>query len=257
MHILLSNDDGFYAKGLRSLYESLKNDSSNYKISIAAPDRNCSGASSSLTLNAPLTLREIEKNQFCIQGTPADCVHIALTGLVKDTPEIIISGINFGSNLGDDTLYSGTVAAAIEGRHLGVLSIAISLCIKQDYEKLYFDTATQYLRIILDKIKKTKDFQTKKLTGILNINVPNVPFSEIKGIQVTRLGFRHMAQNIIEGKDPRGRKIYWIGSAGESADNNEGTDFFAIENNYVSITPIHTDLTSHNEIKSVQSFFNN
>ena len=235
MKILLTNDDGVYAKGLNILADSLHDRA---KLTIVAPDRDCSGVSNSLTLTAPLRVRYIEDDILSVEGTPVDCVHMALTGLFRELPEIVISGINSCSNLGDDVLYSGTVAAAMEGRNLGFPAIAISLV---GEKHLHFETASQ---IILNLLGRLTIAPLSPQT-ILNINVPDVPFSDLKGMAVTRLGSRHRAEPLVPAFDPRGDRVYWVGAAGKEQDAGPGTDFYAITNNMVSITPIHVDLTHY------------
>ncbi len=237
MKILLSNDDGVHAEGIKALANALRDIA---EIIVVAPDRNRSGASNSLTLEQPLRVSEIEKNVYSVQGTPTDCVHFALNELLKDDlPDLVLSGINHGANLGDDTLYSGTVAAAMEGHFLGVQSIAFSLV-----GKLHFDTAAKIVREVVEKHIQSP-IPTNRL---LNINIPDVEYDRLAGRQVTRLGARHHAENMIKQKDPRGHDIYWLGPPGKEQDSGEGTDFFAIEHNYVSITPLQVDLTAHESL---------
>ncbi|MDB1124860.1 5'/3'-nucleotidase SurE [Vibrio algarum] len=240
MKILLSNDDGVYAEGIRALADSLKDIA---EIIIVAPDRNRSGASNSLTLENPLRVVEIEKNIYSVQGTPTDCVHFALNELLKDDmPDLVLSGINHGANLGDDVLYSGTVAAAMEGHFLGVQSIAFSLVGNQ-----HFETAGKIVRAIVDQ-HITSPIPTNRL---LNINIPDVPFNQLKGQEVTRLGARHHAETMIKQQDPRGQDVYWLGPPGKEQDAGIGTDFYAIENGFVSITPMQVDLTAHESLASM------
>lgn len=276
MRILISNDDGHHSPGLKSLVEGLQkycNLASSTKnqqdsqarqnttifideISVVVPDRDRSGASNSLTLDRPL--RAVSINQFpwlneayYLAGTPTDCVHIAITALLSQAPDIVISGINVGANLGDDVLYSGTVAAATEGRFLGFPALAVSLAI-DDGENRYYDTA---MRVVWDILQKLPEFP---LSGdsILNINVPNLPYAELKGIKTTRLGKRHKAKPAVKSKDPRGNTVYWIGPVGNSADCGPGTDFHAIENAYVSITPLSIDLTDKSALQSLDKWVN-
>jgi len=233
--ILLSNDDGFLAPGLAVLAKKLK---SIAHVTVVAPDRNRSGASNSLSLVNPLRVTTTENGFLSVNGTPTDCVHLALTGLLKELPEMVVSGINEGSNLSDDVLYSGTVAGAMEGRFLGVSSIAVSLagpkC--QHYEAAAEITQQLVLRLVHDPLPKHT---------ILNVNVPDLPLDELRGIQVTRLGTRHIAEPTIKTVDPRGRRIYWIGQPGPEEDAGPGTDFYAVNSGYVSITPLHLDLTHY------------
>jgi 5'-nucleotidase len=235
MRILISNDDGVHAPGLAHLAEAL---SKIGDITVVAPDRNRSGVSNSLTLEHPLRVISTANGFFSINGTPTDCVHVAVTGLLKEMPDIVVSGINEGSNLSDDVLYSGTVAAATEGRFLGLPSIAISLAGPRCE---HYDTAAQVAKNLVEQLRTTP----LTTDTILNVNVPDVPFSELRGIQVTRLGTRHIAEPTIKAIDPRGRKIYWIGPPGLEQDAGPGTDFYAVSSGYVSITPLHVDLTHY------------
>jgi 5'-nucleotidase len=242
MHILLSNDDGYLATGLSVLAEYL---AKNATISVVAPDKNRSAASNSLTLEMPLRAHPSENGFIRVDGTPTDCVHLAITGLLDDEPDMVFAGINHGSNLGDDVIYSGTVAAATEGRFLGLPAVAISLV---GSDPTHFETAAEVAVTLLKNIVANplpKD-------TLLNVNVPDIPMSEIQGYQVTRLGQRHRAEPVIKSSDPRGREIYWVGPPGKEQDAGTGTDFHAIKNNYVSITPLQLDLTRYdtmNEIK--------
>ncbi len=242
MHILLSNDDGYLATGLCVLAEYL---AKNATISVVAPDKNRSAASNSLTLEMPLRAHPSENGFIRVDGTPTDCVHLAITGLLDDEPDMVFAGINHGSNLGDDVIYSGTVAAATEGRFLGLPAVAISLV---GSDPTHFETAAEVAVTLLKNIVANplpKD-------TLLNVNVPDILLSEIQGYQVTRLGQRHRAEPVIKSSDPRGREIYWVGPPGKEQDAGKGTDFYAIKNNYVSITPLQLDLTRYdtmNEIK--------
>ncbi|EKO4007358.1 5'/3'-nucleotidase SurE [Vibrio fluvialis] len=237
LKILLSNDDGVYAEGIRALAYALADLA---EIIIVAPDRNRSGASNSLTLEQPLRVTRIEPNIYSVQGTPTDCVHFALNELLKDElPDLVLSGINHGANLGDDVLYSGTVAAAMEGHFLGVQSIAFSLVGKH-----HFATAGKIARqLVLQHL--SSPIPTNRL---INVNIPDLPFDKLKGHQVTRLGARHHAESMIKQKDPRGHDIYWLGPPGKEQDAGEGTDFHAVEHGYVSITPMQVDLTAHESL---------
>lgn len=235
MKILVSNDDGFLAPGINILAKVLKEIG---EVTVVAPDRNRSGASNSLTLDNALRTTTAENGFICVNGTPTDCVHLAVTGLLTEMPDMVVSGINQGSNLSDDVLYSGTVAAATEGRFLGLPSIAISLV---GPKCLHYDTAAQVAKQLVIKLRKDplpKD-------TILNVNVPDLPLAELRGFQVTRLGTRHIAEPTIKAVDPRGRKIYWIGQPGPEEDAGPGTDFHAVSTGYVSITPLHLDLTHY------------
>jgi 5'-nucleotidase len=236
MKILISNDDGFLAPGLKILAKVL---SEIAEITVVAPDRNRSGASNSLTLDNPLRATTIAESGFIsVNGTPTDCVHLAVTGLLTEMPDMVVSGINEGSNLSDDVLYSGTVAAATEGRFLGLSSIAISLA---GPKCEHYDTAAQVAKILVQKLQKDR----MPADTILNVNVPDLPLDQIRGIQVTRLGTRHIAEPTIKVDDPRGRKVYWIGQPGPEEDAGPGTDFYAVNTGYVSITPLHLDLTHY------------
>lgn len=235
MKILLSNDDGVYAPGLNCLAKTL---SQIAEITVVAPDRNRSGASNSLTLDAPLRTMTVENGYVSVNGTPTDCVHLAVTGLLKEMPDMVVSGINEGANLSDDVLYSGTVAAATEGRFLGLPSIAISL---EGPKCQHYETAAQIAIMLVRRLEQDPlSFDT-----ILNVNVPDLPIAELRGFQVTRLGTRHLAEPTIKAVDPRGRKIYWIGQPGPEEDAGPGTDFYAVHSDYVSITPLHLDLTHY------------
>lgn len=235
MKILISNDDGVHAPGLTFLANAL---SEIAEIIVVAPDRNRSGVSNSLTLEHPLRVVTASNGYFSVNGTPTDCVHLAVTGLLKEMPDIVVSGINEGSNLSDDVLYSGTVAAATEGRFLGLPSVAISL---SGPRCEHYDTAARVARIVVERLRD----QPLKQDTILNVNVPDVPFADLNGIQVTRLGTRHIAEPTIKGLDPRGRKIFWVGPPGPEQDAGPGTDFYAVNTGYVSVTPLHLDLTHY------------
>jgi 5'-nucleotidase len=244
VRILISNDDGYRARGIVSLREALRGLGD---LTVVAPDRNRSGASNSLTLDVPLRIGQAEPDVYFCLGTPTDCVHLALSGLFPFEPDMVVSGINDGSNLGDDTLYSGTVAAATEGRFLGKPAVAISLNtdgLRGDATR-HFETAAHYARIIVERVISTPLVFSMGRTGILNVNVPNLPVEQVKGVKVTRLGNRHRSEAVIKAEDPRGRPVYWIGPAGASQDAGEGTDFHAIADGYVSVTPLTVDLTNH------------
>lgn len=242
MRILLSNDDGVYAPGLKALYEEL---SKIAEVIVVAPDRDRSAAGKSLTLNAPLRPRILD-NGFClVEGTPTDCVHLALTQWLKDLPDLVIAGINAGANLGDDVLYSGTVAAATEGHFFGLPAIATSLAMHKG-DKNYESAA----RIIRELVEQTMARPLDKET-MLNVNIPDLPYEEIKGYQVTHLGQRHRAEGMIEMQDPRGNTVFWIGPPGPEQKAGPGTDFYAINEGYVSITPLQMDLTKYNAISQM------
>ena len=241
MRILLSNDDGYQAPGLRCLVQAMREMAT---VVVVAPERDRSGASNSLTLDAPVRVTRMEEDFYRVEGTPTDCVHLALTGLLEDEPHMVVSGINAGANLGDDVIYSGTVAAAMEGRFLGLPAIAISLANLQEER---YDTAATVARLLVQRL------QTEPLPAdtILNVNVPDLPWESLAGFQATRLGHRHKAEPTIRSLDPRGRTIYWIGAAGPEQDAGPGTDFYAIRQRCVSVTPLHVDLTRHTAIDRV------
>jgi 5'-nucleotidase len=239
--ILLSNDDGYRAEGLRCLASHLRDLA---EIVIVAPERNCSGASNSLTLESPLRLTEVGPDFYFVNGTPTDCVHLALTGLLDEEPDMVISGINHGANLGDDVLYSGTVAAAMEGRFLGLPTLAISMVADGDG---HYETAGRVARELLSRVLA----DPLPPTTILNVNVPDVPYEALAGIEATRLGHRHKAEPVIRSADPRGRQIFWVGMAGAGQDAGPGTDFNAIERHRVAVTPLKVDLTRHEDIPTI------
>lgn len=241
MHILLSNDDGYAAAGLRALAEAL---APLARITVVAPERNRSGASNSLTLERPLRVTTTENGFIKVDGTPTDCVHLAITGLLDSEPDMVFAGINHGANLGDDVIYSGTVAAATEGRFLGLPAVAISLA---SHAPEHFETAAKVAVDLLTRIRE------KPLSPdtILNVNVPDIPVAELRGYRATRLGARHKAEPAIRSRDPRGREIYWIGCAGPEADAGPGTDFDAIRQHYVSVTPLQIDLTRYERLSQL------
>jgi len=243
MHILISNDDGYRAPGIRCLADALKTVA---RTTVVAPDRDRSGASNSLTLDSPLRARQADSGYIYVEGTPTDCVHLAITGLLDDEPDIVVSGINSGANLGDDVIYSGTVAAAMEGRFLGLPAIAISMV---SFDAGHYPTAAQVVLDLLDRIKA----QPIPPATILNVNVPDMPYDELKGWEVTRLGHRHKSEPVIAQTDPRGRPIYWVGPSGSEQDAGPGTDFHAVRNGCVSVTPIHVDLTRYDVLDQVRS----
>jgi len=247
VHILLSNDDGYLAPGLRTLYQSLKARPEVAKVTVVAPERNRSAASNSLTLQNPLRVYkdQVEDDIFFVTGTPTDCVHLALTGLIETPVDLVISGINEGANMGDDVIYSGTVAAAMEGRFMGYPAISVSLNGDQHY-----DTAAQ---VILDLLVRLNKSPLPKDT-LLNVNVPDLPYDQITGREVTRLGTRHKAEPMVKTKDPRGKTIYWVGPAGAGADAGEGTDFYAVSQNRIAMTPISVDLTHYAQRAEIQSW---
>ena len=242
MKILISNDDGYQAEGIKTLTHYLSQD---HEVVVAAPNANKSAASSSLTLNKPLQPIKVDDNVYSIDATPSDCVHLALSGFLDDEFDLVVTGINFGPNLGDDVIYSGTVAGAIEGRFLGLPSIAISLA---SWNGKNFNTAGKVASQVVDQI------HTSQLSHdtVLNINVPDVPYEDVQGFQTTRLGKRHMSEQSLQDKeDP---SLYRIGENGKESDNGVGTDFHAIANNYVSVTPLQIDLTKYNEIDTVSEW---
>jgi len=235
MRILVSNDDGYFSPGIGCLANALK---SIAQVDVVAPERDRSGASNSLTLGYPLRVQQAANGYFYVDGTPTDCVHLAITGLLDTEPNIVISGINHGANLGDDVIYSGTVAAAMEGRFLGLPAIAVSLT---DRKGSHFDTAARVVLELLDRLKS----HPLPSDTILNVNVPDIPYDELRGMEATRLGHRHKAEPVIRSTDPHGSPIYWVGPPGAEADAGPGTDFFAIRQQRVSVTPLHVDLTRH------------
>jgi 5'-nucleotidase len=247
MRILLSNDDGYFSPGLASLATHL---SVIAEVIVVAPERDRSGASNSLTLDRPLNLRRAANGFYFVNGTPTDCVHLAVTGMLDTQPDMVISGINAGANMGDDTIYSGTVAAATEGFLLGIPSIAISLAGK---ELRHYETAA---RIAVELVQRFE----RKIHGrpwLLNVNVPDIAFEELQGSAVTRLGKRHKAEPVIKSTNPRGETVYWVGPAGKAQDAGVGTDFNAIANKTVSITPLQVDLTQFTEIDAVKTWLGN
>ena len=249
MKILISNDDGVHAPGLSILAKALAQIA---EITIVAPDRDRSGASNSLTLQHPLRLSRLDEGIISVQGTPTDCVHLALTGLLSEDkmPDMVVSGINAGSNLGDDVFYSGTVAAAMEGRFLGIPAIAFSIV---GGEPMYYSTAAEVAKRLVTLLYE-KPIPAKT---ILNVNIPDVAFDDLKGYQVTRLGTRHNADKMMPSKDPRGHTIYWIGSSGKEDDAGKGTDFYAVSQQQVSITPLQLDLTHHSAREQIEDWIIN
>lgn len=244
MHILVSNDDGYLAPGLAALASKL---SEVAKVTVVAPDRNRSAASNSLTLTMPLRVEQMENGFFSVDGTPTDCVHLAITGLLEEEPNLVFSGINNGENMGDDILYSGTVAAATEGRFLGLPSIALSM---NSSTPEYFETGATIAVQLLNQLL----INELPADTILNVNIPDIPLSKIKGLKVTRLGQRHRSEPVIEARDPRNNKIYWVGPPGAQQDAGEGTDFYAVEHGYVSITPLKIDLTNHQQLDELNTW---
>ena len=244
MRILLSNDDGYFAPGLAALAEGL---SGLGEITVVAPERDRSGASNSLTLDRPLSVRSAHNGFRYVNGTPTDCVHMVVTGILDFEPDVVVSGINSGSNMGDDTLYSGTVAAATEGYLLGIPSVAVSL-VGTEFE--HYATAARVAAIIVERIGRSP----LGAPVLLNVNVPDVPFDALAGMEVTRLGRRHKAQPVVKGQNPRGETVYWVGPAGAAREAGPGTDFNALERGAVSITPLQVDLTHASQIPVVASW---
>jgi len=245
MHILLSNDDGYLAEGLAALAAALRPYAD---ISVVAPDRNRSAASNSLTLDLPLRAHIADNGFIKVDGTPTDCVHLAITGLLDPEPDMVIAGINHGANMGDDVLYSGTVAAATEGRFLGLPAVAISLVCSE--EPKHFATAAEVAVVLLKRLLAKPLSQDT----LLNVNVPDVPLEDLKGYRATRLGQRHKSEPMIKQKDPRGRAIYWVGPPGAEQDAGPGTDFDAVSAGYVSITPLQLDLTWYDRVNTIRTW---
>ncbi len=244
MKILISNDDGYLAPGLICLAAVLREVA---QVTVIAPDRDRSGASNSLTLSRPIRATQAENGFLRVDGTPTDCVHLAITGLLDYEPDMVVSGINAGANLGDDVLYSGTVAAAMEGRFLGFPALAVSLA---GQELQHYETAARVVKNLLGHLR----MDPLPADTILNVNVPDVPWEQLEGFEATRLGHRHKSEPVIKSLDPRGRDIYWVGPAGPEQDAGPGTDFHAIKNRRVSITPIQVDLTRYSALDKVASW---
>jgi len=242
MRILLSNDDGYFAPGLAALADALAGLA---EIVVVAPEQNRSGASNSLTLDRPLLLKKAASGFYFVNGTPTDCVHLAVTGMLDQLPDIIVSGINAGANMGDDTIYSGTVAAATEGFLLGIPSIAISLT---SFEGKNFASAGRVARELVERFIRNP----VKEPVLLNVNVPDVPYAELKGMEVTRLGRRHKAEPVVKMLSPRNETVYWVGAAGAAADAGPGTDFAAVDRGAVSITPLQIDLTNTAQLPAIR-----
>jgi 5'-nucleotidase len=244
MHILISNDDGYRSRGIRALADALATIAT---VHVVAPERDRSGASNSLTLDSPIRARTGDNGYTCVDGTPTDCVHLAITGLLEREPDMVVAGINAGANLGDDVLYSGTVAAAMEGRFLGAPAIAISLAGDQP---THYDTAA---RVALELVQRVLT-GTLPADTILNVNVPDLPRDQVRGMQATRLGHRHKSEPVVTMQDPRGRTVYWVGPAGSEQDAGPGTDFHAVRAGYVSITPLDVDLTRYAAMDKLASW---
>ncbi|MBW8823257.1 MAG: 5'/3'-nucleotidase SurE [Xanthomonadales bacterium] len=246
MRILVSNDDGVDAPGIAALAAALRD--AGHEVMVVAPDRDRSGASNSLTLDMPIRVVQLDASTWRVHGTPTDCVHLALTGMFAGhrEPDIVVSGINNSANLGDDVIYSGTVSAAMEGRFLGLPAVAVS-CVARDHAPKHFDTAARAAVEIVARLAR----DPLPADTILNVNVPDLPWSELRGFEATRLGNRHRAESCIPAPDPRGRDFYWIGPAGSEQDAGPGTDFDATHRGAVSITPIHVDLTRYSALEQV------
>jgi 5'-nucleotidase len=244
MRILLSNDDGYFAPGILALAEALDGLG---EIVVVAPEQNRSGASNSLTLDRPVSLKQAANGFFFVNGTPTDCVHLAVTGMLDYLPDIIVSGINHGANMGDDTIYSGTVAAATEGFLLGIPSIAISLA---SFESNHFTTAGRIARELVERFLS----DPIREPVLLNVNVPDIPYDDLNGTEVTRLGRRHKAEPVVRMRSPRNDTVYWVGAAGAAAEAGPGTDFNAIERGSVSITPLQVDLTHTAQLQAIASW---
>jgi 5'-nucleotidase len=240
--ILVSNDDGFRAEGIRRLREAL---ATLAEVTVVAPDRNKSGASNSLTLDVPLRVFESEPGVYFVPGTPTDCVHLAISGLFDFEYDMVVSGVNDGPNLGDDVLYSGTVAAAVEGRFLGLPTLAVSLCATEGGG--HFATGAEVARLLVAQLLQ----RPLPAATILNVNVPDVPVGQLRGFRASRLGYRHRSEPVMRAQDPRGRTVYWIGPAGAQQDAGPGTDFDTVAQGYVSVTPLQVDLTRHAALPSL------
>jgi 5'-nucleotidase len=244
MHILITNDDGYAARGIDVLTQELARVAD---VSVVAPERNKSGASNSLTLMRPLRVKCLQPDRYFVDGTPTDCVHLALSGLLEAQPDMVVSGINAGPNLGDDVLYSGTVAAAMEGRFLGLPAIAVSLA---GSPATHFETAARITRLLIERLMQ----HPLPDDTLLNVNVPDLPYEDIVALRATRLGFRHKAEPMIRQLDPYGRPLYWVGPPGAVQDAGEGTDFHALELGIASVTPMQIDLTRHRGIEPLQQW---
>lgn len=247
MRVLVSNDDGVDAPGIKALAKGLRE--AGHEVLVVAPDRDRSGASNSLTLDAPIRVVQLDAQTWKVYGTPTDCVHVAITGMLDIEPDIVVSGINNTANLGDDVIYSGTVAAAMEGRFLGLPAVAMSL-VTADHKGLHYETAARAAVEIVERLR------TDPLPAdtILNVNVPDLPWHEVRGFETGRLGNRHRAEPCTPQQDPRGRQWWWIGAAGQEADAGPGTDFNAVRSGCIAITPIHCDLTRYQALEQVASW---
>ncbi len=242
MRILISNDDGYFAPGLARLAEHLAKIAD---IVVVAPERDRSGASNSLTLDRPLKLSRAASGFYYVNGTPTDCVHLAVTGMLDQQPDMVVSGINAGANMGDDTIYSGTVAAATEGFLLGIPSLAVSLAGK---EQQHFETAA---RVATEMVQR---FARESHPWLLNVNVPDIPYEQLQGMEVTRLGKRHKAEPVVKVQNPQGETVYWVGAAGKAQDAGNGTDFYALSKQRVSLTPLQIDLTQYSQLEAVRGW---
>ena len=249
MKILLSNDDGYRAEGLIALAAAIRPLGT---VTIVAPDRNRSGASNSLTLDVPVRAARYDTDAYYVNGTPTDCVHLAISGLFDFEHDIVVSGVNDGANLGDDTLYSGTVAAAVEGRFLGLPAVAVSLCVEPGSPRNFAAAAQVAARLLRRMSQEWLGPEVGPV--ILNVNVPDLPDGQLRGIKVTRLGSRHRSKSIVKAKDPRGRNVYWVGNAGAGQDAGPGTDFHAVAEGFASITPLQIDLTRHSAVPELQKW---
>jgi 5'-nucleotidase len=247
MRVLVSNDDGVDAPGIRILAEGLRG--AGHEVWVVAPDRDRSGASNSLTLDLPIRTKRLDPHTIRVNGTPTDCVHLALTGMLDFEPDIVVSGINNSANLGDDVIYSGTVSAAMEGRFLGLPAVAMSLA-TVDRAAKHFETAARAAVEIVARLKS----DPLPADTILNVNVPDLPWEDVAGFEVTRLGNRHRSEDCIPQRDPRGGTVYWIGPAGPEQDAGPGTDFHAVRTGNISISPIHVDLTRFQALEQVASW---
>lgn len=258
MRILLSNDDGVHSPNFQALFQLLQE--LKHEVLAVAPDRDRSGASNSLTLDQPLRPRQVAENCFAVNGTPTDCVHIALHGMMPKPPDIVLSGINLGLNLGDDVWYSGTVAAAVEGRSLGFPALALSMDLDASGVPKHLETGLWAVKQLLEKIAAqplNKDLSQQHLAQnnvVLNVNIPDVPLAEVRGFVATRLGFRHASEGVVVTKDPRSRVCYWVGPPGAEQDTGEDTDFHAIRQGSISVTPLRLDLTHHERLAEVKNW---
>jgi 5'-nucleotidase len=244
MHILLSNDDGVYAEGLAALHAEL---SQHFQLTVIAPDRNCSGASNALSLHSPLRIQQMSNGFYAVNGTPSDCVHLGINHFLQSDPQLVVSGINHGANLGDDVIYSGTVAAATEGRYMGLPAIAVSMVGRAPQ---HFATAAKIVVDVIHMLAK----HPLPADQILNINVPDLSYEDIAGLQVTRQGRRHRAETMVKTADPHGRDVYWYGPVGQEQDAGPGTDFYAVAEGYCSITPLSVDMTAYKSLDDMQQW---